>query len=67
VEAELLSVCRQIKEEHRDLAAILLECSMLPPYSRALQDALGVPVFDFVTMIDYLYAATHQRKYEGFY
>jgi hypothetical protein len=67
VEAELLGVCRQVKEEHRDLAAILLECSMLPPYSRALQDALGLPVFDFVTMIDYLYAATHQRKYEGFY
>ncbi len=67
VEAELLGVCRQVREEHRDLAAILLECSMLPPYSRALQDALGVPVFDFVTMIDYLYAATHQRRYEGFY
>ncbi|HUN46662.1 MAG TPA: hypothetical protein VMU85_09080 [Stellaceae bacterium] len=67
VEAELIGVCHDIKQEHRDLAAILLECSMLPPYSRALQDAIGVPVFDFVTMIDYLYAATHQRRYEGFY
>jgi len=67
VEAELIAVCRHVREEHRELGAVLLECSMLPPYSRALQDALGLSVFDFVTMIDYLYAATHQRRYEGFY
>jgi Asp/Glu/hydantoin racemase len=67
VEAELIAVCRHVREEHRELGAVLLECSMLPPYSRALQDELGLPVFDFVTMIDFLYAATHQRRYEGFY
>jgi hypothetical protein len=32
-----------------------------------LQDELGLPVFDFVTMIDTLYAATHQQRYAGFY
>ncbi|MBV9522039.1 MAG: aspartate/glutamate racemase family protein [Alphaproteobacteria bacterium] len=67
VEAELIATCRELKEEHRDLAAILLECSMLPPYSRALNDALDLPIFDFVTMIDHLYAATHPRRYDGFY
>ena len=67
VEDEVLQVTRRAREAHRDLGAVLLECSMLPPYARRLQDALALPVFDFVTMIDMLYAATHQRRYDGFY
>jgi hypothetical protein len=67
VEREVVDAVRQIREEHRDLGAILFECSMLPPYAGAVQEATGLPVFDFVTMIDYLYAATHQRRYNGFY
>jgi hypothetical protein len=67
VQHEVVTLCRQIKEQHRELGAVLLECSMLPPYAKAVQDAVGVPVFDFITMIDYFYAATHQRKYEGSY
>ena len=53
--------------EHPDLGAILFECSMLPPYARAVQDAVGLPVFDFVTMINHLHAATHQQRYAGAY
>jgi hypothetical protein len=67
VEREVVGAVRQIKEAHPDLGAILLECSMLPPYAQAVQDSVGLPVFDFVTMIDYLYAATHRRRYDGFY
>jgi hypothetical protein len=67
VEREVVGAVRQIREAHPDLGAVLLECSMLPPYAKAVQDAVGLPVFDFVTMIDYLYAATHRRSYDGFY
>ncbi|MBV8652030.1 MAG: aspartate/glutamate racemase family protein [Alphaproteobacteria bacterium] len=67
VEREVVDAVQQIREEHRDLGAVLFECSMLPPYASAVQEATGLPVFDFVTMIDYLYAGTHQRRYDGFY
>jgi Asp/Glu/hydantoin racemase len=67
VEAEAVDACRELKERHPNLGAILLECSMLPPYARAIQGATGLPVFDFITMIDYLYSATHQRQYDGSY
>ena len=67
VEAEVVSVARDIVRDHPALGAIVLECSMLPPYSRAIQEAVGVPVFDFITMIDHLYAATHQQRYDGAY
>lgn len=38
-----------------DLGAILLECSELPPYSADVQKITGLPVFDFVSMIRFMY------------
>lgn len=68
VEAEVVAVAREILRDHpKKLGAILLECSMLPPYASAVQDAVGLPVYDFITMIDHLYAATHQERYDGAY
>jgi hypothetical protein len=67
VEAEVVSATKEIKEAHPDLGAVLFECSMLPPYARAVQDSIGLPIFDFITMIDFLRAATHQKRYDGFY
>jgi hypothetical protein len=67
IEEEVVGVVRQTREERPDLGAVLLECSMLPPYARAVQEAVGLPVFDFVTMIDFLYFATHRKRYDGFY
>ena len=31
------------------------------------QDETGLPVFDFLTMIDYVYAGTHRKAYQGYY
>lgn len=53
--------------ERPDLAAILLECSLLPPYAKRVQDALDLPVFDFISLIDYAEGGTRQRHYTGNY
>ena len=66
INEETVAKARAIKEEHPDLGAILLECSLMPPYAAAVQQAVGVPVFDFVTLIDYMQAGTHPRRYQGF-
>ena len=67
ITAEAIEVVRGVRADHPDLGAVLLECSMLPPYARAIQEAIGLPVYDFVTMIDYLQAATHRERYVGYY
>ncbi|MDX6378142.1 MAG: hypothetical protein QOE98_2445 [Gaiellaceae bacterium] len=67
IEEECVGAARQLQAEVPDLAALVLECSLMPPYARAIQDATGLPVFDFVTMIDYYYAGTHRRAYQGSY
>lgn len=67
IEAETITCARELQERHPDMGAILLECSMLPPYAKAVQDETGLPVFDFLTMIDYFHAGTHRKAYQGYY
>jgi len=67
IEAETVEAARELQASRPNLAAIMIECSMLPPYSKAVQEATGVPVFDFITMIDYVQAAARQRAYQGIY
>ncbi len=67
IEQEVVTEACKMQEMHPDLGAIVLECSLMPPYSSAVQKATGLPVFDFVTMIDYVYQGTHQKPYQGYY
>jgi hypothetical protein len=66
VENEVVSVARNMVAENPQIGAILLECSLLPPYGAAVQAAVNLPVFDYITMIDYVFAAVVKRKYQGF-
>jgi Asp/Glu/hydantoin racemase len=56
---------RRMVRDHPEMGAILLECSVLPPYADAVQRAVDLPVFDFVTMIDYFVSARRHRPYSG--
>jgi hypothetical protein len=49
------------------IGAILLECSELPPYAAAVQEATGLPTYDFLTLIEYFHMAINRRPYSGIY
>lgn len=66
VKKEVVSVAEEMVKEDPKIKVILLECSCLPPYGMAVQEAVNLPVFDFVTMINYVYSAVVNRKYKGF-
>lgn len=67
IEHEVVAEARKIQDIHPDLGALVLECSLMPPYASAVQTATGLPVFDFVTMINYFYEGAHRRPYAGHY
>ncbi|NQU62951.1 MAG: aspartate/glutamate racemase family protein [SAR324 cluster bacterium] len=46
-----------------EVGAILLECSLLPPYGQAVQQATKLPVFDYMTMIHYVHSALVKFTY----
>jgi hypothetical protein len=66
VENEVCRMAERLIAEHPDVRAILLECSCLPPYGAAVQKATNLPVFDYYTMIVYVYNAVVKKKFKGF-
>jgi len=46
-------------KEHPESVAILFECTDMPPFSDPVREATGLPVFDFVTMTEFVYNAVH--------
>jgi hypothetical protein len=65
-EAETVEAAVKLQEEHPDLGAVLLECSLLPPYGAAVAEATGLPVFDYISMIDFVFSALIKRRFTGF-
>ena len=61
----VLDVTRNLLEQHDDLGSILLECSDLPPYAVDIQAIAGLPVFDFVTMINYVHETLARKPFSG--
>ncbi|MBW2308943.1 MAG: aspartate/glutamate racemase family protein [Deltaproteobacteria bacterium] len=66
IEKEVIGVARSLLRENPETGAILLECSDLPPYAMAIQRESGLPIFDFVTMIQYVHSAVVRYRFHGF-
>ncbi len=63
--AEHVHVARRLVDENPDLGAIVLECTNMPPYSHAIQQATGLPVFDIVTYVNFMQHALVKKVYRG--
>lgn len=66
LEQELVSLAKQFVRQHPEVGALLLECSDMPPYAWAIQNAVRLPVFDFTTLINWVYEAVVRRPFAGF-
>ena len=62
---DMMELGTRIREEHPEAGAILLECSDLPPYAWAVQKGAGLPVYDFITLINWVKASVVQTPYYG--
>ncbi len=57
VAAEVVAQACRMTAADPAIRSVLLECSNLPPYAAAVQRAVGLPVYDFVTMIHHVHSA----------
>jgi aspartate/glutamate racemase len=65
MEQEVIKAAIELTTYNPKIGAILLECSDLPPFAYAVQQAVSLPVFDFNTMIKHVQAALVQHPYQG--
>ena len=64
---DLAALAVKVCDEHPEVGSILLECSDLPPYACEIQRATGLPVYDFISLINWVEHAVVQKRYYGFF
>jgi hypothetical protein len=62
-EHDILAAGDLLVESHRDIGAILLECTNMVPYARALSERLRRPVFSIYTFVTWFYAGLVPRNF----
>lgn len=65
MEKEVVDSALELIHQFPDIGAFLLECSDMPPFAAAVQQAVKMPVFDFITMIKWVHSGVVQRPYDG--
>ncbi len=62
---EVVEAARRMVEEHPEVAAIVMECTNLPPYASSVQQAVDRPVFSIATLVKMVYGALERREFVG--
>lgn len=52
---EVLHEVEQLARDNPDMGALVIECTDLVPFAHAIQERIGVPVFDIVTLTEMVY------------
>lgn len=63
----LEAAAEELFAAHEGIGALLLECAVFTPYAAALQRRFKVPVYDFISLIDFAYTATNRREHPDLY
>lgn len=64
-EKEFLAVAVEFFHRYPNMGAMVLECTGFPPFARALQREIDIPIFSYGTLLDYAYSVVVHRDYYG--
>ena len=59
----MVNVALEMTKNDRAVRVIILECTDLPPFARAIQRTTNLPVFDIVTLVNLLHAAVLRGQF----
>jgi len=62
-ERDILAAGEELVEKHAGIGAVLLECTNMVPYSRALSQRLRLPVFSIYTFVTWFHAGLVPRDF----
>lgn len=65
VETETVNAAVRLLDDRPDVGILLLTCSELPPYAAAVQRAIGIPVFDYTSMIEFFISGLIRKPFNG--
>ena len=61
---DIVDAGKALVTKHPDVGAIVLECTNMPPYAAALRDAVGLPVYDIYSMINWFHMGLRPRRFD---
>jgi len=64
-EKEFVGVAIDFFRAHPNMDAMMLECTGLQPFARAIQREIDIPIFTWGTLLDYAYSVVVHRDYYG--
>ena len=63
---ELVKVAARMISDHPDVGAVVLECTNMTPYAAAIQEKIGLPVFDIYTLVQMVHQAVVRKGFSGY-
>ena len=63
LQQDILEVATKMVNENPNVGAIICECTNMPPFSKAISDKLNIPVFDIVTLTNYIYSSLNKPSF----
>lgn len=63
MEGEVVAAGESLLRHHPEVGAVVVECANMPPYSAALQRALGLPVYDCYSFLAWFHAGLRPRTF----
>jgi len=60
---DILDAGKALVAQHKDVGAIVLECTNMAPYAAALNETLNLPVFDIYSFITWFHAGLKPRDF----
>lgn len=63
---DVLLEIEQARKSDPNVAAVLLECTTLPPFAADIKERTGLPVFDFIACVEWMQRALHPSRYSAY-